>query len=182
MYFIYLCLHILNPNAYILFSCVYMIWCWHSSVLYYSNDQIKLLHTSWWCENYCFSIHIVNILRFFLGQGSKVEQFVTDWLYRVLIYLKKIRKSYCGDKTILWQSYLHNGISYNGKITSWYWIRVQCIPLNMPRVGTLDFCGWLSPILPILFRITCRITVIMSIVWIPYVSEVTLKDMGKLDL
>ena len=25
-----------------------------------------------------FSMHIVNILRF-LGQGSKVEQFVTDW-------------------------------------------------------------------------------------------------------
>ena len=32
------------------------------------------------------------------------------------------RKSYCGDKTILRPSYLHNGISYSGKMASWYWI------------------------------------------------------------
>ena len=35
------------------------------------------------------------------------------------------RKSHCGDKTILRPSYLHNGISYAGKITSLYWIRAQ---------------------------------------------------------
>ena len=33
------------------------------------------------------------------------------------------RKSHCGDKTILWLSHLHNGISYTGK-TFLYWIRV----------------------------------------------------------
>ena len=32
------------------------------------------------------------------------------------------RKSNCGDKTILRPSYLHNGISYTGKKTSFYWI------------------------------------------------------------
>ena len=35
------------------------------------------------------------------------------------------RKSHCGDKTILRQSYLHNGISYTGKTTSLYWIGAQ---------------------------------------------------------
>ena len=35
------------------------------------------------------------------------------------------RKSHCGDKTILRPSYLHNGISYAGKITYLYWIRAQ---------------------------------------------------------
>ena len=35
------------------------------------------------------------------------------------------RKSHCGDKTILRPSYLHNGISYTGKMTSLYWIRTQ---------------------------------------------------------
>ena len=35
------------------------------------------------------------------------------------------RKSHCGDKTILRPSYLHNGISYTGKMTSLYWIRPQ---------------------------------------------------------
>ena len=34
------------------------------------------------------------------------------------------RKSHCGDKTILRPSYLHNGISYTGNMTSLYWIRV----------------------------------------------------------
>ena len=33
------------------------------------------------------------------------------------------RKSHCGDKTLLRPSYLHNGISYTGKMTSSYWIR-----------------------------------------------------------
>ena len=33
------------------------------------------------------------------------------------------RKSHCGDKTILWLSYLHNGTSYTGKMASLYWIR-----------------------------------------------------------
>ena len=38
------------------------------------------------------------------------------------------RKSHCGDKTILRPSYLHNGISYTGKMTSLYWISPQmCI-------------------------------------------------------
>ena len=31
------------------------------------------------------------------------------------------RKSHCGDKTILRLSYIHNGISYTGKMTSLYW-------------------------------------------------------------
>ena len=32
------------------------------------------------------------------------------------------RKSHCGDKTVVRSSYLHNGISYTGKISSLYWI------------------------------------------------------------
>ena len=32
------------------------------------------------------------------------------------------RKSHSGDKTILRPSYLHNGISYTGKMASLYWI------------------------------------------------------------
>ena len=36
------------------------------------------------------------------------------------------RKSHCGDKTVVRSSYLHNGISYTGKMTSLYWFS----PLN----------------------------------------------------
>ena len=37
------------------------------------------------------------------------------------------RKSHCGDKTILRPSYLHNGISYTGKMASLYWIRALAV-------------------------------------------------------
>ena len=37
------------------------------------------------------------------------------------------RKSHCGDKTVVRSSYLHNGISYTGKTTSFYWIRAQIL-------------------------------------------------------
>ena len=33
------------------------------------------------------------------------------------------RKSHCGDKTVVRLSYLHNGISYTGKMSSLYWIK-----------------------------------------------------------
>ena len=36
-------------------------------------------------------------------------------------------KSHCRDKTILRPSYLHNEISYTGKMASLYWIRAQVI-------------------------------------------------------
>ena len=42
------------------------------------------------------------------------------------------RKSHCGDKTILWPSYLHNRISYTGKTTSLYWIRALTSTMRFP--------------------------------------------------
>ena len=46
---------------------------------------------------------------------------------RALIQYIKIssyqyRKSHCGDKTVVRSSYLHNGISFTGKMSSLYWI------------------------------------------------------------
>ena len=40
------------------------------------------------------------------------------------------RKSHCGDKMILRPSYLHNGISYTGNMSSLYWIRALISPLQ----------------------------------------------------
>ena len=42
------------------------------------------------------------------------------------------RKFHCGDKTILRQSYLHNGISYTDKMTSSYWIRALAAVIYSP--------------------------------------------------
>ena len=43
------------------------------------------------------------------------------------------RKSHCGDKTVVRSSYLHNGISYTGKMWSLYWIRAQVIYFTFIR-------------------------------------------------
>ena len=45
------------------------------------------------------------------------------------------RKSHCGDKTIVRPSYLHNEISYTGKMASLYWIRA----LFETMIGFLSF-------------------------------------------
>ena len=51
------------------------------------------------------------------------------------------RKSYCGDKTVVRSSYLHNEISYPGKMTSLYWIRpldLNCM-ISLVRINLLDW-------------------------------------------
>ena len=50
------------------------------------------------------------------------------------------RKSHCGDKTILRPSYLHNGISYTGKMTSLYWIRAQSVAQWLKPSMTPSWC------------------------------------------
>ena len=55
------------------------------------------------------------------------------------------RKSHCGDKTILWPSYLHNGISYTGKMSSLYWIgalehhSIKCVNILIFLSGKLSW-------------------------------------------
>ena len=48
--------------------------------------------------------------------GPRFNQKISSYQYR---------KSHCGDKTVVRSSYLHNGISYTGKMTSLYWISAQ---------------------------------------------------------
>ena len=43
-----------------------------------------------------------------------------------------VKEIYCGDKTVVRSSYLHNEISYTGKMSFLYWIRIQaCIYVSM---------------------------------------------------
>ena len=53
------------------------------------------------------------------------------------------RKTNCGDKTILRLSYLHNRISYTGKMTSLYWIRALvaevCFGFHQKKVVSLKY-------------------------------------------
>ena len=68
------------------------------------------------------------------------------------------RKSHCEDKTILRPSYLHNGISYTGKITSLYWIKALVsnnvdvrlvLSQTQPGFHLVDYGGKLDAILEV---------------------------------
>ena len=50
-------------------------------------------------------------------------------------------KSHCGDKTVVRSSYLHNGISYTGKMTFLYWIRAQVTRINQVT-NTYMYTSW----------------------------------------
>ena len=49
------------------------------------------------------------------------------FIYLCRIWKKNLLKSTCGDKTVVRSSYLHNGISYTGKMSSLYWIGTQLV-------------------------------------------------------
>ena len=70
--------------------------------------------------------HIYHTIHTTSSQLNKLC-FVGGWQPGGWINIKmssyQYRKCHCGDKTILRPSYLHNGISYTGKMTSLYWIR-----------------------------------------------------------
>ena len=43
------------------------------------------------------------------------------------------RKTHCGGKTVIRLSYLHNGISYTGKMASSYWISPSVSTMELPQ-------------------------------------------------
>ena len=85
--------------------------------------------TSWHLQSLATLLFVYNLLRL-----SKRHQVLHYWPFVREINQRpgpwfdmkmssyQYRKSHYGDKTILRPSYLHNGISYTGKMTSLYWI------------------------------------------------------------
>ena len=64
-----------------------------------------------------------------------MNEFWPGGWFNIKITPHRHRKSHCGDKMILQPSYLHNGISYTGKTTYLYWIRILvhwCICVTQP--------------------------------------------------
>ena len=67
-------------------------------------------------------------LAFHYLSGGWFNKKMSSYQYRI---------SHCGDKMILRPSYLHNRISYTGKITSLYWIRALVCPFG--HKGNMGF-------------------------------------------
>ena len=70
-----------------------------------------------------------------------------DW-FSIKVSPYQYRKSHCGDKMILWSSYLHNGISYTSKTSSLYiliqssdcmdFMASQCVGVNKNFMGCVS--------------------------------------------
>ena len=57
------------------------------------------------------------LMQFRIASGPKIS----GPRFNIKISSYQYRKSHCGDKTLVRSSYLHNSISYTGKISSLYW-------------------------------------------------------------
>ena len=75
----------------------------------------------------------------------------TEWpgpWFNIKMPSYQYRKSHCGDKTVVRSSYLHNGISYTGKMTSSYWIRALLLFMRL----NLSQFKWPKPLNVTLLR------------------------------
>ena len=104
--------------------------------------MIFIIHNSKKCRMLIFIIKwnnllylaysIINIMmKYLMPSGGRFNIKMSSYQYR---------KSHCGDKTILRPSYLHNGISYTGKMTSLYWIGALIFIANVKQAGSC-LCG-----------------------------------------
>ena len=69
-----------------------------------------------WCVTFMVCSMTVSIQTFRVRPGPQFNIKMSSCQYR---------KSHCGDKTVVRSSYLHDGISYTGKMSSLYWIGAQ---------------------------------------------------------
>ena len=58
--------------------------------------------------------------------------------FNIKMSSSQYRKSHCGDKTTVRSSYLHNGISCTGKVSSLYWIGAPGESLPVFTIFSLD--------------------------------------------
>ena len=94
-----------------------------------------------WINNFIlhFSGHVITYPCLFIP-----AKWVPGPWFNIKMFSYQYRKSHCGDKTVVRSSYLHNGISYTGKITSLYWIRALVCqfangltPLPLDKMATI---------------------------------------------
>ena len=79
--------------------------------------QIMETNCDLWCHSRTWTqSHILTQISSKLHPGPWFNIKMTSYRYR---------NSHCGDKTVVRSSYVLNGISYTGKMTSLYWVRAQ---------------------------------------------------------
>ena len=89
--------------------------------------------------------HQSNLPYHLIPQRNSYRELPAGARLNIKMTFYQYRKSHCGDKTVIRSSYLHNGISYIGEMSSLYWIRAE-------RINPLT-CVTLSRML--FFRVLC---------------------------
>ena len=124
--------------------CFSPITAWHRWLKSFleQNDNLPILHRQyhrWW------------------GPEDRFDEKTTSYQYI---------KSHCGDKTILRPSHLHNGISYTGKMTCFYWIGTLATIDVLPIFLCLYTCIYRSFIQnTTTFTKYCRTQWISKLLW-----------------
>ena len=72
------------------------------------------------------------------GFGGRDGEGTPEPWFNIKMSSYQYKKSHCGDKTVIRSSYLHNGISYTGKMSSLYWIRAQSPVID--TLATPELC------------------------------------------
>ena len=106
-----------------------------------NNQQLDCLFNSLFSLNKVYQCHNIIIwLSSVLCLQYFWHQLAPGPWFNIKMSSYQYRKSHCGDKTILWPSYLPNEISYTGKVTSSYWIGAQ---INS-RHTIIDYQNYIS--------------------------------------
>ena len=104
--------------------------CYHTSVQLYHYTMQSAAAVTWFNMTYSNAVFNVEYRSDIVPMRHPISC-PPRWAIRALIEYKmssyQYRKSHCEDKTILWPSYFHNGISYTGKMSSLYWTNRQII-------------------------------------------------------
>ena len=77
-----------------------------------------------WCLRYGYNF----VVFYFMVHPITHTRRPRPW-FSMKISSYQYSKYHCGDKTVVRPSYLHNGISYTGKMSSLYWIGAQIYAL-----------------------------------------------------
>ena len=88
--------------------------------------RISIVKIRWSCKHLIITVGIPTP-----GKMVYVLKWGPGGWFNIKIPYYHVRKSHCGDKMVLRSSYIHNGISYTGKMTSLYWISAQILKLQI---------------------------------------------------
>ena len=117
---------------------------WHGATP--SAGTVQNFVGYWWFGISFLSRWRIQMAEEILGNVSSTSR---PW-FNIRITFYQYRKSHCGFKTVIKLSSLHSGISYIGKMTSLYWIRVMVIKWltwcsAWAWLNHLTHCGLLMP-------------------------------------